>query len=350
MPLQVSTAAKADSCDTPEAPGHILELAFAFRAARTLMSAVELDVFTALSQGPLDCDALLERVNIQKRGAREFLDLLVAHGLLHRDQFGRYQNAADCDRYLSRSSHDYLGDLIEHLDTRMYEIWGRLSAGLRSGAPQSGALGDGGYKALYADPAALARFLRAMTASSRLPAKALARLFDWDKYTCFIDIGTAQGCVAAEIAAAHPHLAGGGFDLPEVEAVFRDYVDARGLGRQLTFHPGNFFQNELPSAEVLVMGRILHNWGLPAKRMLLEKAYRTLPAGGALIVYEPMIDDGRANTQALFAAVTMLLETPEGSELTLTECRYWMAQTGFSGMQVIRLDAGHTAMVGYKQA
>jgi hypothetical protein len=231
----------------------------------------------------------------------------------------------------------------------MYEMWGRLTAALRAGAPQSGALGDGGYDALYADPAALRKFLRAMSASSRLPAQALARLFSWDKYSTFMDIGTAQGCVASEIAAAHPHLTGGGFDLPEVETPFREYVNARGLGQRLTFHPGNFFQDDLPRADVLVMGRILHNWGLPLKRMLLEKAYRALAPGGALIVYEPIIDDDRLNAQALLGGLTMLLETQGGFEFTLSECRQWMSAAEFCDFDVIRLNAGNTAMVGYKR-
>lgn len=349
MTLSVSTLERTFARAAPDGPEHILDIAFGFRNARALMSAVELDVFTRLSDGPLELGALIERVKIQERGAREFFDLLVALGLLRRDQLDRYHNAPHCERHLSRRSPDYIGDLIDHLSTRMYEMWGRLTAALRAGAPQSGALGDGGYDALYADPAALGKFLRAMTASSRLPAQALARWFSWDKYSSFIDVGTAQGCVASEIAEAHPHLTGGGFDLAEVEKPFREYVNARGLGPRLTFHAGNFFQDELPSADVIVMGRILHNWGLRAKKMLLEKAYRALPADGALIVYEPMIDDERLNSQALLGGLTMLLETQEGFEFTLAECRNWMSAAGFSGFDIIRLNASNTAVVGYKQ-
>jgi hypothetical protein len=332
-----------------EGPDHILELAFAFRQAKALMSAVELDVFTVLSEGRVECGTLIERLNIHPRGAREFLDVLVTLGLLYRDQLGRYSNAADCDRYLNRHSPEYIGDLVEHLNTRMYEIWGRLAAALRSGSPQSGALGDGGYKALYANSAALTKFLRAMTIGSRLPARMLAREFNWHEHASFIDVGTAQGCVPAEIATVHPHIVGGGFDLSEVRGAFCDYVNALGLGQRLTFHAGNFLQDELPGADVLIMGRILHNWGLPIKKMLLGKAYRALPAGGALIVYDPMLDDDRTNAHTLFAGLTMLLETQEGFEYTPAECRRWMAEAGFCRMEDMRLDAGHTAIIGYKE-
>jgi SAM-dependent methyltransferase len=188
-----------------------------------------------------------------------------------------------------------------------------------------------------------------MTAGSRVSAKALASEFKWKEYASFMDIGTAQGCVPAEIATAHPHLVGGGFDLPEVQGAFRDYVNRLGLGRRLTFHAGNFLQDELPGADVLIMGRILHNWGLPTKKMLLQKAHRALAPGGVLIVYDPMLDDDRRNIQALFASPTMLLETQDGFECTLSDCRDWMVEVGFCGIQVITLNAGHTAVIGCKR-
>jgi SAM-dependent methyltransferase len=349
MPLIPSAPDGLQSHEKHHGPGRILEFAFAFRQARALMSAVEFDLFTVLSEGPLECGALARRVNINLRGARDFFDVLAAHELIHRDQRGRYRNAADCDRYLNRRSPDYLGDLVEHLNTRMYEIWGRLTRSLRSGAPQSGALGDSGYKALYADPATFAKFLRAMTAGSRVPAIALAREFNWKEYASFMDIGTAQGCVPVELAMAHPHLVGGGFDLPEVQVAFHDYVNTLGLGSRLSFHAGNFFEDEFPGADVLIMGRILHNWGLPTKKMLLQKAHRALPPGGVLIVYDPMLDDDRRNIAALFASLTMLLETQDGFECTLGDCRDWMVEVGFHGIQPVKLDAGHTAMIGCKR-
>jgi hypothetical protein len=52
------------------------------------------------------------------------------------------------------------------------------------------------------------------------------------------------------------------------------------------FYPGDFLQDALPKADVVVLGRILHNWDLPTKKLLLSKVYDALPAGGALVVYE----------------------------------------------------------------
>ena len=93
------------------------------------------------------------------------------------------------------------------------------------------------------------------------------------------------------MALTHEHLSGGGFDLPPVGPVFEEYVDSHNLGDRLRFYPGDFFEDPLPAADVLVMGLVLHDWDLEVKRMLLAMAYETLPEGGALIVYDAVIDD-----------------------------------------------------------
>jgi hypothetical protein len=132
-----------------------------------------------------------------------------------------------------------------------------------------------------------------MTGVSSGAGRALAEKVPWDRYRTVIDIGTAQGCLPVQLALAHPHLSGGGFDLPPVGPIFEEYVNRFGLTDRLRFYPGDFFTDELPTAEVLVMGHILHDWDLEQKRLLLAKAYRALPPGGALIVYEALIDDDR---------------------------------------------------------
>jgi hypothetical protein len=308
----------------------ILELGYAFRGAKALMSAVELSVFTELADGPLDGEALRLRLGLAERGARDFFDALVALGLLHRDGGGRYANTAAADLYLDARKESYVGGLFENINAREYPLWATLTTALRTGRPQTGFERVAHFAPLFADPQRLAFFVKAMTGASLAPAKALAAKIPWDRYETFVDVGTAQGCVPVQIALAHPHLTGVGFDLPILAETFERYVKERDLSERIRFVAGDFFVDPLPTADVLIMGRVLHNWDLPRKRMLLQKAHAALPPGGALIVYERLIDDARrASSTGLLSSLNMLIMTDGGFDFTAADCIAWMRDAGF---------------------
>ena len=201
------------------------------------------------------------------------------------------------------------------------------------------------FEALYREPERLRQFAQAMTGISMGNAHVLAQAFPWQDYRSVIDIGCAEGGVPVQLALAHPHLTGGGFDLPPLQPIFEEYVRSAGLGDRLRFYPGDFFADPLPAADVLVMGLILHDWGLEEKRLLLAKAHAALPAGGALIVYETLIDDDRRqNAFGLLMSLNMLIETEAGFDYTGAECGAWLREAGFRETRVAPL-VGPTAMV-----
>ena len=303
-------------------PDRIVQLGLAFRGAKTLLSAAELGVFTALAAEPLHLDTLAKQVGIHERGARDFFDALVALGMLERDASGRYANTPATDLYLDRHKPTYIGGELEHFNAYVFPHWNLLTPALQTGEPQSGTRSAGHYSALYADPAALETLVKGMTGGTLLVANTLAAKFPWQDYKTFLDVGTAQGCLPVQVAQAHPHLTGGGFDLPPVKPHFDNPVQQHGLSHRLRFHPGSFLEDPLPAADVMVLGRILHNWDIATKRMLLKKAYEALPSGGALIVYERLIDDGRRiNAPALLASLNMLIMTAGGFDFTGADSR-----------------------------
>ena len=286
---------QADAVEqTPVTPDAIMQLGLGFWGSKTLLSAVELGVFSELADGDaVDGEALRERLGLHPRSATDFFDALVALGMLERHD-GRYANTPATELFLDRAKPSYLGGMLEMANARLYGFWGSLTEGLRTGAPQNEAKGgENFFEALYADPARLAQFARAMSAVSVGAAQAIAAKFPWRDHGSVIDVGCAEGAVPVQIALAHGHITGGGFDLPPLAPIFEAHVAGFGLGERLTFSAGDFFADPLPKADVLVMGHILHDWSLDEKRLLLRKAYDALPEGGALIVYEAIIDDER---------------------------------------------------------
>ena len=122
-----------------------------------------------------------------------------------------------------------------------------------------------------------------------------------------------------------------------------------GLQERLRFGAGDFFNDSFPKADVVVTGHILHDWDLDEKRMLLRKAYDALPADGALIAFDAVIDDERErNAFGLLMSLNMLIETPDGFDYTGADCQGWMAECGFSQSRVEHLVGPDSMVIGIK--
>src|SRR5208282_3533579 len=209
---------------TNSSPEQILQVGLGFWASKTLLSAVEMEVFTELAKNAEDLETLRGRLGLHPRSARDFLDALVALGFLWRVD-GKYSNSPAADLYLDNH--------------RLYGHWNHLTEALRTGKQQNEAKDQDGvaspFEALYADPARLKEFLAAMTGISRGANLAIAQKIPWSQYRTFADVGTAQGDLAVQIALANPHLSGTGFDLAEVGPIFEGYVEKNGVDGRLRF-------------------------------------------------------------------------------------------------------------------
>lgn len=336
-----------NSLATPRiTPEHILHTGMAFWASKTLLSAVELGVFTELIPGPLSADELGVRLGLHERARRDFLDALVSMGFLHRAD-GKYENTTETAVFLDRNKPSYLGGILEMSSVRLFGFWANLTDGLRTGKPQNEVRHGQPelFEVLYSDQAQLEGFLGAMTGLSHPANVQIAQQLPWKKWNTFVDIGGAQGDLSVQIASTNPHITGIGFDLPPVQPIFEKYIAKAGLSEQLKFMPGDFFNQNFPHTDVVLMGHVLHDWDLPTKRMLIGKAFDALPSGGALVVYDAIIDDDRRqNTFGLLMSLNMLIETHGGYDYSGDECAGWMRQAGFRTISVHHL-AGPDSMI-----
>ena len=327
-PTTVSPAGRAE----PVTPDAIMQLGLAFWGSKALLSAVEMRLFAVLSEPDRSMPSeLRERLGLHPRGARDFFDALVALGMLERND-GRYSNTPATELFLDPAKPSYMGGILEMANARLYPFWGSLTEGLRTGKPQSEAKTGGDFFAtVYADPERLAQVRRRDERAQRRAGRGdrgpvpVARLRQRDRHRL-----RRGRCPGRDRARARARLTGGGFDLPPIEPLFDAHVARSGLADRLHFTAGDFFADPLPSADVLIMGHILHDWDLDQKRLLLQKAYAALPEGGALIVYDAIIDDDRReNAFGLLMSLNMLIEGPYGFDYTGADCRAWMADAGF---------------------
>src|SRR4051794_1482086 len=164
-------------------PDQILQVGFGFWASKTLLSAIELNVFTELARHPLPLHELQGRLGLHSRSARDFFDALVSMGFLERTG-DTYSNTPATDLYLDKHKPTYLGGMLDMCNHRLYPFWGRLTEALRTGRPQN-EVRDGTmslFEGLYADPARLKDFLHAMTGLSGGSNRAIAQQFSWSSY------------------------------------------------------------------------------------------------------------------------------------------------------------------------
>ncbi|MGX1852372.1 acetylserotonin O-methyltransferase [Streptomyces sp. NBC_01456] len=309
-------------------PAGILRLANAFCDAKALLSAVELDLFTTLRDDARTPQEIGAALGLHGRGLRDWLQLLVGLDLLERDG-DRYRNAPGARHYLVRGEPLYIGGFLERSNRNLYPAWGRLTEALRTGKPQAG----GDFFTMIEDPRLLGQFVNMMDALTHVLAPQLLAAYDgWDRHATVLDVGGCRGNMAARIVAAHPHLTGRVFDLPQMAPLFDEKMAELGMTGKVTFHPGDFFTQELPEADLVVIGHALHDWSAEQRRLLVHKAFRSVRPGGELLVYDRMLDEDPRHVENLVISLDMLLVTDGGSEYTVAELRDHATSAGFASV------------------
>jgi predicted O-methyltransferase YrrM len=335
-------------------PSQIMQVGMGFWGSKTLLSAVELELFTKLGGDGMTATQIGEALGLHPRAIPDFPDALVALDLLDREGEGPnalYSNTEAGAVFLDRASPAYIGGMLEMANARLYGFWGDLTEALRTGKPQNEIkqTGKAMFEELYSDEARLEQFMNAMAGISAGPLMALAEKFDFSKYETLCDAGGATGQLSVIVANRHPHMRCTSFDLPVVEPIAARNIEAAGLSDRVKAVGGDFFTDPLPDADVITMGLILHDWNLENKMHLVEAAYDALPDGGAFIVIENLIDDARReNAFGMLMSLNMLIEFGDAFDYTGADFAGWCKEVGFKETEVLPLAGPTSAGISYK--
>jgi hypothetical protein len=263
----------------------------------------------------------------------------------------KYFNTPAGMLYLDRDSPRYVGGILVMLNERLFKFWHDLPEALRTGKPQN-EIKHGQkemFEALYEDLPRLEQFMGAMTGLSRINFEAFAGKFNFSKFKTLCDVGGATGLLCIEVAKKHSHLHCVSFDLPPVAPIARRHIASAGLGNRIRTATGDFFKDPLPSADLITMGMILHDWNLEKKMHLIRAAYDALPPNGALVVIEALIDDARReNAFGLLMSLNMLIEFGDAFDYSAADFRKWCGEVGFKHFDVIHLAGASSAAIAYK--
>lgn len=322
---------------------HILQTAMGFWASKVLLTAVELDLFTTLGKGSMTAQQLGDALGLHTRETSDFFDALVALKFLDREgngPQGKYRNTPDTSTFLDKASPSYIGEFARMLDSYLYGFWEDLDTALKTGKPQNEDKHGDTFKFEQFDTNEdrLRNFLESIGGAQAVTFEQLAHKFDFFRYNMVSDIVDTVATLSRIVARKHKLLVFNSFDLPPVAPLAQRHIDAARLSDRINVISGEFFKDDLPKADVITMGNIIHNWDLKKKKILIKKAHNALPRGGVLIFIENIIDDERReNVFGLLISLNMLIELGDALDYTSTDFRVWYSETGFSNLEFIHL-------------
>ena len=179
------------------------------------------------------------------------------------------------------------------MNNRLFRFWADLDEALTTGLAQNEVKSGGEpvFEMLYKDPVLLKEFVNGMTGMQVGNFDVLAQAFDFSKYNTFLDVGGSAGVSSLLVAKHKVHMKCTTFDLPPVEPIANETIQRFQLADRVKAVSGDFFAIDLPKADVVAMGNILHDWNEENKLRLMQKAYDALPVGGAFIAIEAVIDN-----------------------------------------------------------
>ncbi|MBI2681247.1 MAG: homocysteine methyltransferase [Candidatus Solibacter usitatus] len=317
-------------------PAPVLDLIEAFRRSKTMFTAVTLGMFDRLEEGPADAATLARHLGADCGALERLLDACVGLTLLSK-QNGVYANQPAASVYLARRSPRAMTGYIQYSNQVLYHLWGHLEDAVREGSHRwrqaFGFEAAAIFDHIFRTEDDKRMFLMGMHGYGLLSSPAVVASFDLSRFRRLVDLGGATGHLAVAACERYPAMSAAVFDLPAVIQIAREQVAATAVAARVELIAGDFFQDSLPEADLFAVSRILHDWSEEKIRTLLAKIHARLPAGGALLVAEKLLQDDKTGPMwGAMQSLNMLVCT-EGRERNLREYDALLRAAGFGTVE-----------------
>ncbi|HEX3738114.1 MAG TPA: class I SAM-dependent methyltransferase [Terriglobales bacterium] len=332
QPLTPPAANQPETLDSSP----VIDLIEAFRRSKAMFAAVSLGVFDTLEDAPASVETLAAVLQLQREPLERLLNACVGLKLLRKNGVS-YANEPIASTYLCRGSDRALIGYILYSNDVLFPLWSHLEDAVREGTSrweQEFGGKDGIFANFFRTPDAKATFLRGMHGFGLLSSPKVVNAFDLSEFRRMADVGGGTGHLAMAACSRYPNLRAVVLDLPDVVEITKGYLDKSGLpAERVSVTAGDFFRDPLPEADLVAVGRILHDWSDAKVGQLLAKVFKTLPSGGAVLIAEKLLNEQKTGpTPALLQSLNMLVCT-EGRERTLSEYRQLLEAAGFEQVQ-----------------
>jgi SAM-dependent methyltransferase len=319
----------------------LLGKARAYQESRVLLTAIELNLFTAVGEGA-DAEAIAARVGASVRGTRLLLDALVAVGGL--SKVGEvYRNSEETKRYLVAGSPDYAQPGLMH-SVNLWKTWSTLTDAVRAGT----SVVQPGVEAR--DERWTESFIAAMHRNGSALARNVAQTIGLAGTRSMLDIGGGSGAYSIAFVQANPELHATVFDLPHVLPLAERYIHEASLASRISTRAGDLRDADFShygQFDLVLLSNICHMMSDAENRELLRRCFAATSPGGRLVIRDFIVDDDRTSPkQAAVFALNMLVGTRGGSTYTEVEHRSWLLDAGYKNVE--RLGAEGDLIIGLR--
>jgi 3-hydroxy-5-methyl-1-naphthoate 3-O-methyltransferase len=335
--MSAATTTAAPAWPTaPCSPEPIYRLLFGRPITHIVLTALDLGVFDLLSNSSQSLDDACGHIAAPRHSGEMLLNSCVAIGLLEKKE-GLYSNTTLTQTYLVAGRLFFLGGLIAHFRSLVYPAWDHLKQAILEDGPQiSRITADKNdiFQATDKPSHETELFIAAMHNLSVSDGLLLANAFDFSTSRRLLDIGGGSGALCLALASRFPALETAIFDRPQVCAMAKRYISEAHMETQVQTLAGDAFKDALPEGfDVILMSLFIHAFGLERCTPLLHKCFATLPPGGCVLIYEPVLQpDGTGPMTTLLSSLNMLVVTPSGGDVTAADYQRWLEREGFQNV------------------
>lgn len=329
----------------------LMHLATGFWSFKVLAAALDLDLFTQISDNGTGIELSAIPLRIEARPAEMLLTACAALGLIEK-RGNRYYNTRVSEEFLVRGRPKYFGAYIRLLDQTRYLPWHRLTEALLTNQAQTWRHGTGPFDAVFASPDGVHIFVEGMHSLSLEAAKELSVAFDFSGFTKLLDLGGGAGTYCIEAVRRWPNLQAVVLDLPPVIALAKERVFEARLDDRVSFCAADLFHDDIPTgADVILMSMVLHDWPEEACQLILQRCFNALPPRGAVIISELVVNEERTGPLLPSLMSLNMLVAQAGRNYTLSEYSAWLTGAGFTSITSIPVTSpSATAFIAARKA
>ena len=307
-------------------PEDIHRIATAFQQSRILLTAVELDLFTAIGNKSLASENIAAKLGTGNRATDRLLNALCAIGLVSKKK-NLFSNTPAAVKFLIKGKKEYMAGLMH--TSGLWKTWSTLTEAVKKG---SKAAPDPIKKR---SPEWFEAFIAAMHHRAAATASVVVSKLDLKKVSKMIDIGGGSGAYAMAFVHAKKEMTATVFDLPNVIPLTKKYVAEAGLLDRFKFVKGDYNKDEFgKDFDLVFFSAIIHINSPEKNQSLMDKAARALKPGGQVVIQDFIMDKGRTTPPfGTFFALNMLVGTEDGDTYTEAEVKSWLKKSGFTGIR-----------------